>query len=210
MPEQARGRPACGVILIYVGDPQDGERALRPLLEWGEPWLSMVQPMPYVAVQQLIDMANPWGISEYAKVDYLPELPDDAIEVMIAQASQAGSAFTEIIVCPLGGAVSRMDRSAMALTVPDAKWMYFCMAKSWDAAEEEREIAWARAFMAAMRPWSAGTAPANFLLPDEGTARLRASYGEDKLPRLMALKDRYDPENVFSLNANIPPSTTGG
>jgi len=61
-------------------------------------------------------MANPWGISEYAKVDYLPGLPDDAIDVMIAQASQARSAFTEVILCPLGGAISRMDRGAMALT----------------------------------------------------------------------------------------------
>jgi len=210
VPEQARGKPACGVILIYVGDPGDGERAFRPLAGWGEPWLSMVQPMPYVAVQQLIDMANPWGINEYAKADYLPGLPDDAIDVMIAQANQARSAFTEVILCPLGGAISRMDRGAMALTVPLATWMYFCMAKSWDVAEEEKEITWARGFMAAMRPWSAGTAPANFLLPDEGTARLRASYGEDKLRRLVALKDRYDPGNVVALNANIAPSTTSG
>src|SRR5260370_24165898 len=74
VPEQFRGAPACGVIVIYVGEPEDGEQAFRPLLEWGEPWLSMVQPMPYVAVQQLIDTANPWGINEYATVDYLPSL----------------------------------------------------------------------------------------------------------------------------------------
>jgi hypothetical protein len=78
VPEQARGKPACGLILLYLGDPQAGEEALRPLLEWGEPWLTMVQPMPYVAVQQIIDAGNPWGISEYFKVDYLSELPDEA------------------------------------------------------------------------------------------------------------------------------------
>lgn len=206
VPAHARGMPACALIVLYVGDPQRGEQVFRPLLEWGEPWLTMVQPMPYVAAQQLIDPANPWGINEYAKVDYLPELPDEAINTMMLLAAEASSPFTEVILCPLGGTVSRMDQRAMALNVPDTKWMYFCMAKSWDTAQQDNEITWARAFMAAMRQWSAAKAPANFLLPDEGGARLRASYGEEKFSRLVALKDKYDPENVFSLNANIPPS----
>ncbi len=167
---------------------------------------ALVAPMPHVAVQQLIDPANPWGINEYAKVDYQRELPDEAIDTMVDKADEARSPFTQVILCPLGGAVSRMDKRTMALPVPDANWMYFCLAKSWDPAEQDNELAWARAFMAAMRRWSAGKAPANFLDPDEGTARLRASYGEEEFRRLVALKDKYDPENVFSLNANIPPS----
>jgi hypothetical protein len=93
----------------------------------------------------------------------------------------------------------------MALSVPEARWMYFCMAKSWDRREQDDEIAWARVFMAAMRPWSADSAPANFLDPDEGAARLRRSFGEEKFRKLVALKDEYDPCNVFSLNANIVP-----
>jgi FAD/FMN-containing dehydrogenase len=97
VPEHARGMPACGVIVVYVGDPSEGERAFRPLVEWGEPWLRMVQPMPYAAVQRLIDGGNPWGINEYAKIDYLPELPDAAIDVMMARAAEARSPFSEII-----------------------------------------------------------------------------------------------------------------
>jgi FAD/FMN-containing dehydrogenase len=208
VPEQARGQPACGLIVIYVGDPHHGEQAFRPLLQWGHPWLTMVQPMPYAAVQQLIDPSNPWGILEYAKVDYLPELPDEAIDTMMLRAADASSPFTEVILCPLGGAVSRMDRTTMALNIPDTKWMYFCLAKSWDPTEQDHELAWARAFQAAMRPWSVDQAPPNFLDPDEGSARLRASYGDVKFRRLVALKDKYDPENVFSLNANVPPSTS--
>jgi FAD/FMN-containing dehydrogenase len=210
VPEHARGKPACGLIVLYVGDPQAGEQALRPLLEWGDPWLEMVQPMPYPALQQLLDAANPWGINEYAKIDYLPELPDEAIDTMMLQAAEASSPFTEVILCPLGGAVSRMDRRTMALNIPNTKWMYFCMAKWWDPTEQENELAWARAFMEAMRPWSVDKAPPNFLHPDEGAGRLRASYGEEKFRRLVALKDKYDPENVFSLNANVPPSATQG
>jgi FAD/FMN-containing dehydrogenase len=215
VPEPARGKPACGVIVVYVGDPDQGRQAFQPLLEWGDPLLTMVQPMPYVAVQQLIDGGFPWGILDYAKSDYLPGLPDEAIEELVTLAAEAKSPFSQVILCPLGGAVARMDQETMALTIPDAKWMYFCEAVSWDLAEQNREIEWARAFMAAMRPWSVGKAPPNFLEPDEGRQRLRASFGEEKFSRLVALKDKYDPDNVFSLNTNIPPSavrapTSGG
>jgi FAD/FMN-containing dehydrogenase len=206
VPEEARGKPACGVMVIYVGDPHQGEDAFRPLLEWGQPWVNLVQPMPYVAVQQLIDPLNPNGINEYAKIDYLAELPDEAIDAMVDQADDTSLPFAQVILCPLGGAVARMDGSAMALAVPDAKWMYFCLAKSWDPTDDDELRRWARAFMQTMRSWSVDKAPANFTHPDEGAARLRASYGEEKFRRLVALKDKYDPGNIFSLNPNIPPS----
>ena len=206
LPEQARGKPATGLIVLYVGDPAEGEEVLRPLVEWGDPWLKMVQPMPYVAVQQMIDAGNPWGISEYFKIDYLPELPDEAIDAAVAKAADAGSPFTQVIFAPLGGALSRTDRSAMALEIPDVKWFYFCLAMWWDPAEAERETGWARSFMETMRPWAVDKAPPNFISDDEAAARLRASYGDEKFERLVALKDKYDPDNVFALNQNIPPS----
>jgi FAD/FMN-containing dehydrogenase len=206
VPEHARGKPACGVIMVYVGDPQAGEEAFRPLLEWGDPLLTMAQAMPYVAVQQMIDPGNPWGISEYFKVDYLNELPDEAIDAAVDKAAEVRSPFTQLIFAPLGGAVARTDRRTMALNLPDAKWCYFCLAMWWDEAETEHEIAWARSFMETMRPWAANKAPPNFISADEGAERLRASYGDEKFERLVALKDRYDPDNVFALNQNIPPS----
>ena len=206
VPEEARGKPACGLILVYVGDPETGEEALRPLLEWGEPWIKIVQPMPYVAVQQLIDAGNPWGIGEYFKIDYLEDLPDEAIDAALEKAAEIGSPFTQLIFAPLGGAVARTDRSTMALNFPDAKWLYFCLAMWWDRAQAEQETAWARSFMETMRPWAAGKTLPNFISIDEGAERLRASYGDEKFERLVALKDKYDPDNVFALNQNIPPS----
>jgi hypothetical protein len=165
----------------------------------------MVQPMPYLAVQQFLDPGYPWGIMDYGKADYLHALPDDAIDEMVRRAGQARSPFSAVILCPLGGQMSRVDRASMALNIPDTSWMYFCEANSWDAAAQDREIAWARDFMAAMRPWTAGKAPPNFLEPDEGLTRLRLSYGEEKFRKLVALKDTYDPRNVFTLNGNIRP-----
>jgi len=208
IPEAARGKPACGVIVVYAGDPRDGEEVFRPLVEWGDPVLRMVQPMPYVALQSMIDDGNPWGISEYFKVDYLADLPDAAIDTVVEKAAGIASPFTTLIVAPLGGAIARADRDSMALNVPDAKWLYFCLAMWWDPAAALQEITWSREFMQTMRPWTADEAPPNFISVDEGPERLRRSYGDAKYERLVALKDSYDPENVFHLNQNIPPSGT--
>ena len=166
----------------------------------------MVQPMPYTAVQAMIDGGNPWGIHEYFKVDYMAELPDEAIDATVDRATKIGSPFTQVIFARLGGAVDRTDRSAMALEVPDAKWYYFYLAMWFGEEQADSEVGLARSFMDAMRPWGAGTAPLNFIMEDEGAAALRASFGHEKSERLVALKDKYDPENVFALNQNIPPS----
>jgi FAD/FMN-containing dehydrogenase len=204
VPEHARGKPATALIVTYAGDVAEGEELLAPLVEWGHPLLRMVQPMPYVAVQAMIDGGNPWGIKEYGKVDYLAELPDEAIEAFVDKVAEDRSPFTNVILVPLGGAVSRMDRAAMSLNLPDAAFMYFCLAMWTDEADTEREVRWGREFMETMKPWATETAPPNFINDDRGE-RLRASYGEETYARLVALKNEYDPDNVFALNQNIPP-----
>ena len=209
VPDEHKGQHATGLILVYVGDPEEGEEVLRPLTEWGEPFVKMVQPMPYVAVQQMIDGGNPWGIREYFKIDYLRELSDDAIDAALEKAAGIVSPFTQVILSPLGGAVARTDRESMALDIPDAPWFFFYLAMWWEEGDTDQEVGWARGFMETMRPWAVEHPPLpNFITTDEGAARLRASYGEEKFARLVALKDKYDPDNVFSLNQNIPPSNS--
>ena len=206
VPEEARGKPATGLVVLYVGDPAEGEKELAPLLEWGQPLLKMVQPMPYAAMQGMIDGGNPWGINEYFKVDYLREAPDEALDAMVESANESTSPFTQVILAPLGGAVARTDQSTMALNVPDAKWSYFCLTMWMDPSENDAQVAWARSFRETMSRWAVDQAPPNFIPADEGEAKLRASYGDEKFERLIALKDKYDPDNVFALNQNIPPS----
>jgi FAD/FMN-containing dehydrogenase len=205
LPEAARGQAAIGVIMLYAGDPEAGADAFRPLLEWGEPWLRMVEPMPYVAVQQFVDDAHPWGISEYSKSDYLPQLTDEAIDEIVTRAASVRSPFTAVHFVALHGALDRTDRSTMALQASDAGWYYMYEALWMDPADADHETAVARQFQTALGPWAVDKAPPNFISADEGLARLRASYGEDKFGQLVALKRKFDPENVFSLNQNIPP-----
>ena len=123
---------------------------------------------------------------------------------MVAQAEQLPALFGQLILAPMGGAVSRSATKDMALSVPDAPWLYFCLSMCMDPAEDQRNASWARGFAEAMRGFGLGTAFSNFVAPDEGD-RLRVSYGEEKYQRLVALKRRWDPNNLFRLNQNIVP-----
>ena len=206
VPEEMRGQPAVGIIYCYVGPPEEGAAALAPLRESVSPVLDMVQPMPYTALQQMLDGGNPRGIREYFKIDWLRELPDEAIDVILEHAGGVPAPFGQLILAPMGGAVSRTDNDALALTVPDAGWAYFCLTMWMDPADDDEHVAWTRAFAEAMKPFGIGReAFPNFIETDDGTARLRETYGEDKYARLVEVKGKWDPDNLFRLNQNIPP-----
>ena len=207
VPESVRGKPAVGIVYCYVGPVEEGLQAAEALRAIGSPALDMIQPIPYAALQQMLDAGSPRGVREYFKIDTLPDLSDAAIDTVVAQAEQLPAPFGQLILGPLGGALARTDRDAMALTPDEGAWTYFCLSMWMDPAQDDRNIAWTRGFHEAMRPFGVGTAMPNFIEPDEGVARLRASYGEDKYERLLALKQRWDPENMFRLNQNIVPSS---
>jgi FAD/FMN-containing dehydrogenase len=204
VPPDLQGQPVVGVVYCYVGPTAHGEAAVLPLREFGPPAIDLVQPMPYVALQSLLDAGNPTGIREYFKVDWLGGLSDEAIDTLVAQGAQLPAPFGQLVFAPMGGAVSRSVTKDIALSVVDAPWLYFCLAMWMDPAEDDRNRAWARGFAEAMRPFGDGTAFSNFIEPDE-RGRLRASYGEEKYERLVELKRRWDPENLFRLNQNISP-----
>jgi FAD/FMN-containing dehydrogenase len=207
VPEVLRGQPAVGIVYCYIGSIEDGEEAVRPLRESTDPAIDLVQPMPYTALQQMMDAGNPHGVREYFKVDWLQDLPDEAIDIIVDQAERLPAPFGQLILAPMGGAVGRAENGELALNMVDAPWCYFCLSMWMDPSEDDRNTAWARGFAEAMRPFGVGTAYPNFIEPDEGVARLRSSYGPEKYERLVALKRQWDPTNVFRLNQNIDPGT---
>ncbi len=202
VPAELQGKPAIGIVYCYVGPVAEGEAAVQPLREFGSPAVDLVQPMPYVALQGMLDAGNPTGIREYFKVDWLGSLSDEAIDTVVEQGEQLPAPFAQLILAPMGGAVSRSATKDMALSAVDAPWLYFCLSMWMDPAEDERNRAWARGFADAMREFGCGKAFSNFIEPDEGD-RLRASYGEEKYERLVDCKRRWDPKNLFRLNQNI-------
>jgi FAD/FMN-containing dehydrogenase len=195
-----------GIVFVYVGPVDDGEQAIAKLREATNPLVDIVQPMPYTAVQQMLDAGNPDGIREYFKVDWLSALSDETIDLIVEQAENLPSPFGQLILAPMGGAVARTDSSKMALNMQDAPWMYFCLSMWMDPTEDDRNRDWARGFAAAMEEFGVGATYPNFIEPDEGNPRLRQSFGPEKYDRLAALKREWDPDNLFRLNQNIEPA----
>jgi FAD/FMN-containing dehydrogenase len=205
IPKALRGQPVVGIVVCYSGDIEDGPEVLRSLLNLGPPAANLVQPMPYVAVQQLIDPSNPKGMLNYWTADFLSELPDQAVEKLVELATQPISPLSEVILLPGGGALSRVAEDATAFGNRQAPWNIHYLSMWADAADTNRNIAHTRRLSQAMKPWATGLAYLNFL-GDEGQERIAAAFGPDKYRRLQYLKARYDPTNMFRHNQNIPPA----
>lgn len=205
VPEPVRGQPVVGVVVCYAGPIEEGEAQLRPLREFGPPGIDLVQPMPYVAVQQLLDPPNVKGMQNYWTADFLADLPDEAVDVLVEHATHPVSPLTQIILVPMGGAVTRVDEDAMAFGQRKAPWNIHYLSMWPDPAATEENIAYTRGIAGAMKPWTTGRAYLNFI-GDEGAGRVEAAFGVEKYARLQALKDQWDPSNLFRHNQNIPPS----
>lgn len=205
VPEEARGKPAVGMIVTYAGDLNDGAKALAPLREFGPPAIDLVAPMPYTAVQQLIDPTTPPGMQNYWGGDFLADLPDEAIDALCSAAAAPPSPLSVILVVPGGGQISRIDDDAMAIGQRQAPWNTHLLAMWADPRDSKANIDWLRGVQVATAPYTTGHAWLNFL-GEEGESRVRRALGEDKYERLQGIKHRYDPQNLFNLNQNIRPT----
>ncbi len=205
VPEAARGKPVVAIVACHCGSLEAAERDLAPLRAFGPPVVDLIQPMPYVAVQQLVDAGAAYGAHHvYLKSDHLAELSDSAIDTIVTNASAVTSPNSLVLVFPLGGAVARVAEDATAYGNRKAGWDYVVYSMWTDPREAERHTAWARTFAGAMQPFAIG-AYVNEMV-DEGEERVRAAYPPATYGRLAALKRKYDPTNLFRLNQNIKPA----
>jgi len=204
VPSELHGKPVVAVIVCYCGDLEDGKNEFERLRNFKSPALDAIAPKPYAAHQAMLDAALPHGRGYYWKSCALPPLTDEMIDVLIRQAEQITSRFSTMPLFTLGGAVARLSEDATAF--PNRKAQHnLNIVGAWDIndPDPERHIAWVRQTWEAMQPFSIG-GYVNFM-SDEPANRLRAVYGPEKYERLVALKRRYDPENVFRHNQNIAP-----
>ena len=200
-------RPAIAVASCYAGSVEDGERAIHALRQFGTPLVDLVGPTGYVDHQSGADETVPHGWHYYWKATNLTGMSDDVIDVIAQHAYEATSARSYVAMFHLGGAVARTARDATAYPgrdvehniVIDAAWL-----PEQDDTVTASETAWARAFLDALQPHRAGVY-VNFLDADDDTSRVREAYDDDTYRRLGEVKAKYDPENVFHNNKNIPP-----
>ena len=206
VPPELRGRQVFGIIALYAGDPEAGARALRPIKDLS-PAVHHIGPMPYTAFQAALDPLAPYGGTRfYARGEYLPEFGDGAIDAFLAHAPDLvarSHPLSQMIIFRIGQGVAALPDEATAFSHRDANYLFHPITAWTDPADDERMTAAARAFAGAMRPFSTGASYLNFT---HETDRVRDAYGDVKYARLVALKNTYDPGNLFRLNQNIRPS----
>jgi FAD/FMN-containing dehydrogenase len=207
IPEEWHGKPLVAIIGMHSGSLEDGERAVAPLRGLGDPVADLMGPIPYVAMQSLIDPLWGPGAHSYMKSGWLQGLDDAAIETLVRHHQGVTSPKSEIHVHHVGGAVARVPAGATAFGERGAPFLLNVIASTFTADGYDQAVGWAQDFHGAMEHALTGGAYVNFL-SNEGDERVRAAYGEDKYERLVTLKDAYDPTNLFRLNQNIVPRST--
>jgi FAD/FMN-containing dehydrogenase len=208
VPEPVRGQPVVGIVGCYAGSVDDGEAAFAPLRELPYLGIDMMAPMPYVAVQQLLDPPNQKGMQNYWTADFYADLPDEAIDTLVERATKPVSPLTQIILVPGGGAIARVDEQATAFGQRTAPWNIHYLSMWPDPADTDVNIEYTRSVAAAMKPWTTGRVYLNFI-GDEGAGRVEAAFGQETYARLADLKRTWDPTNLFRHNQNIAPAPVG-
>jgi FAD/FMN-containing dehydrogenase len=201
---ELQGRPAVAIIAGYFGPIDQADQVLAPLRTFADPPVDLIRPIPYVDFQALTDPGNPPGRRNYWRSEMLTDLPDDAIDALIACAATATSPASVLVMGPVGGAVADVPAGATPLNGRSAPWLYHCYG-IWTDHDDERHIAWVRATEQTMRPWTTSGIALNFV-SDVDNTRVQSAFGADSYRRLAAIKTKYDPDNVFRMNQNVPPS----
>jgi FAD/FMN-containing dehydrogenase len=199
------GDPVAVIIAGYIGDLASGEAAVAPLRQFGAPLADTIAPTSYVTLNTLFDAAVPYGgVQRYWKSSFLKDLGDEVLDIMVARSAKFLSPMSMVLFFHMHGAATRVGRDATAFGLRSDVWDYDVISQWTDPAESAGHIQWTRDFWNAVEPFASGDVYVNHLDAEEAT-RIREAYrhGYD---RLVALKNKYDPTNLFRLNQNIKPT----
>jgi FAD/FMN-containing dehydrogenase len=207
VPPELHGKPALGFVISYAGDPAEGAQVVAPLKAVG-PAVDLVGPMPYRALQAIIDpMAQP-GFRNYWRGLHLTGLNENVVETFLRFPTEGLSPLSFLILFQHGGAVARVPDDATAFSHREATFMAHPIGCWESPAEDEHHLAWVNEVTDAFEPFRTGGIYLNFT-PDTGEDVVRAGFSSGKYERLAALKAEYDPDNMFRFNQNIAPMPVG-
>jgi FAD/FMN-containing dehydrogenase len=198
------GDPIAVIVAAHIGDHAEGERALASLRKFGPPLADTIAPTSYVALNCLFDAAFPYGgVQRYWKSSFLKELGDDMLDLMIARCAKFLSPMSNLLFFHVHGAATRVDPDATAFGQRAEMWDYDVISQ-WTEGAAAPHVEWTREFWSAVEPFASG-AYVNHLDAEEGATRIHNAYRRG-FDRLVALKTKYDPGNLFRLNQNIKPT----
>ena len=194
----------CGIVWCYTGDPAKFDAMFQTVRD-KEPIFEHVGEMPYPSIQTLFDGLMPPGMQWYWRADFFTELGPEARAEHRKYGAEIPTPLSQMHMYPLSGAASRPSSSDTPWAYRDAKYAGVFVGVDPDPANAEKITKWAKEYQEALHPYSSGGAYTNFMM-DEGQDRVKASYGAN-YERLVDIKTRYDPGNLFRMNQNIRPRT---
>jgi hypothetical protein len=206
LPESVHGTPIVAIGAMYCGTLSSGEDVVRPLRTLADPIADLMGPVPYVAMQQMLDPLWQAGAHNYFTSAMVDTIPDDAVDELIARWSAKPTPQSEIHIHHAGGAMARVPQEKTAFGERTSPYILNIIARSYDGASFGGDAAWARDARASLASYGPDAMYVNFT-GEAGEDKVRASYPSATYAKLVALKTRYDPTNVFRLNQNIPPSS---
>ena len=197
------GTPAIAVAAGWIGELEEGKQVLQPLKEHGTPIADMIGEIPYLQLQSIFDAAVAHGMPRYAKMGYLPHLSNELIDIVLEYWNNRTSPYAMVLLNTMKGAVTQIDPEETPFFHRHAQWHFDIISQWTDRTDEEKHINWVRNFWNDTVSFTHG-ASINFLAGDDGNDRVRLSFGTN-YNRLSEIKAKYDPDNLFRLNANILP-----
>ena len=192
------------MVACHCGDPASAEADLKPLRQFGPPATDLIQPMPYPVINTLSDGGYPRGAFNYWKSAFLSELSDASLEIMVDAMHRCPSPMSGLGIVPYLGAVARVDTAATAFAHRAPGYSLLIVSQWTNQRETEQNIAWARETFETLRPHMTDRSYVNNLTAEDGQ-KVHEVWGAN-YRRLVTVKRRYDPDNVFRLNHNIDPS----
>ncbi len=204
-PEELHLKKVCGIVWCYTGPQDKADEAFKPVWDFGQPAFKLLGPMPMPALNSMFDALYPPGQQWYWKGDFVNELSDEAIEAHLKHGADLPTPQSTMHLYPIDGAVHDISPGDSAWRYRDTTWSMVIVGVDPDPAKAGRLKSWVRDYWKALHPYSAGGAYVNFMM-DEADDRVRATYG-DNYDRLVAVKTKYDPGNLFRVNWNIQPKT---
>jgi len=205
LPEALHFAPALAIALCDIGEAAEAEARSLPLRRLATPLADLVRRLPYVEQQRMFDAGSPAGLRQYALGLNLRQLAAPTITALCEQGAARPTPLCQVHLHQLGGAVERVAEDATAYAGRDAAWVANIIATWSDRNDDERARSWARETKRRIGEQASPRTYLNFL-GESGAEQVRQAYGAAKHERLRRLKRRFDPENLFRRNANIPPA----
>jgi UDP-N-acetylenolpyruvoylglucosamine reductase len=204
-PEHLHLTKACAIVWCFTGSAEDATRTLEPFRRFKTPSADFVGPVPMPALNSMFDGLYPPGLQWYWKGDFFEQVDDAAIALHLKYSERMPTMLSAMHLYPVDGAAARVGENDTAWGYRRARFSEVIIGVDPAAENADTVRSWAKDYWMALHPQSCGGAYSNFMMGDEGTERVQATYG-DNYARLREVKQKYDPANAFRVNQNIAPS----